>query len=55
MQAGFILEHGFELDTGANSGGNYFNRKNEVNLSGSFGMLRMGHMFSEPTTPLPMW
>ena len=47
MQAGFILEHGFELDTGANSGGNYFNRKNEVNLSGSFGMLRMGHMFSE--------
>lgn len=47
MQAGFILEHGFELDTGANSGGNYFNRKNEVNLSGSFGMLRMGHLYSE--------
>lgn len=47
LQAGFILEHGFELDTGANTDANYFNRKSEVNLSGRFGMLRMGRMISE--------
>lgn len=47
MQAGFILEHGFELDTGANTDTSYFNRKSEVNLSGRFGMLRMGRMISE--------
>lgn len=47
MQAGFILEHGFELDTGTNTDASYFNRKSEVNLSGRFGMLRMGRMISE--------
>lgn len=47
MQAGFILEHGFDIDSGANSSSDYFNRKSEVNLTGSFGMLRMGRMFSE--------
>ena len=47
LQAGFILEHGFELDSGASTDVSYLNRKSEVNLSGSFGMLRMGRMISE--------
>ena len=48
LKAGFVLEHGFESDTGANSDETaYFNRKSEVNLSGDFGMLRLGSMTSE--------
>ncbi|MEQ6436828.1 porin [Comamonas sp. w2-DMI] len=47
MQAGFILENGFELDTGRPSERAYFNRKSEVNLSGRLGMLRMGRLISE--------
>lgn len=47
MQAGFILEHGFEIDTGTPTEASYFNRKSEVNLSGSFGMLRIGRLISE--------
>ena len=47
LKAGFVLESGFESDTGENSDTAFFNRKSEVNLSGDFGMLRMGHMTSE--------
>lgn len=47
LQAGFVLESGFELDSGAPSEAEYFNRKSEVNLSGRFGMLRMGRLISE--------
>ena len=47
LQAGFVLESGFELDSGTPSEAEYFNRKSEVNLSGRFGMLRMGRMISE--------
>lgn len=47
LKAGFVLESGFESDTGENSDTAFFNRKSEVNLSGNFGMLRMGNMTSE--------
>ncbi|MEG2999322.1 MAG: porin [Comamonas sp.] len=47
LKAGFHLESGFESDTGTNSDTAFFNRKSEVNLSGNFGMLRMGRIISE--------
>lgn len=47
LRAGFNLESGFESDTGANSDTAFFHRKSEVNLSGDFGMLRMGTLISE--------
>ena len=51
LSAGFVLESGFNADTGAgmsdDSDGLSFNRKSEVNLSGTFGMLRLGNMTSE--------
>ncbi|MEG0937034.1 MAG: porin [Comamonas sp.] len=44
LKAGFVLESGFASDTGAGAGGGLsFNRQSEVNLSGNFGMLRLGH------------
>ncbi|MFE1570703.1 porin [Comamonas odontotermitis] len=45
LKAGFVLESGFASDTGAgNSGGGMsFNRQSEVNLSGNFGQIRLGH------------
>ena len=45
LKAGFALESGFHSDTGAGgtSGGMAFNRQSEVNLSGNFGMIRLGH------------
>ena len=47
LRAGFNLESGFESDSGAASDTAFFNRKSEVNLSGDFGMLRMGTLISE--------
>lgn len=46
LKAGFVLESGFASDTGvgaATGGGLSFNRQSEVNLSGNFGMVRLGH------------
>ena len=45
LKAGFVLESGFNSDTGAGgtSGGMAFNRGSEVNLSGNFGQIRLGH------------
>ena len=45
LKAGFVLESGFSSDTGAGgtSGGMAFNRGSEVNLSGNFGQVRLGH------------
>lgn len=47
LHAGFVLESGFEIDSGSNTDMSFFDRKSEVNLSGRFGMLRMGRMISE--------
>ena len=50
LKAGFALEHRFNVDTGASTNGNAFwggAGQSEVNLSGGFGMVRLGHYTSE--------
>lgn len=48
LKAGFNLEHGLESDTGAASGGTQFwNRQANVELSGSFGTVRLGTWFPD--------
>jgi predicted porin len=49
LKAGFQIEHGFAADTGAASGGaaGFWGRQSEVNLSGGFGMVRLGNFTSE--------
>jgi len=53
LNAGFILESGFASDTGEGSGwthatnGMSFARQSEVNLSGNFGMVRLGNFVPE--------
>jgi predicted porin len=50
LKAGFVLESGFNSDDGAGtskSGGLTFGRQSEVNLSGNFGMVRLGNFFPE--------
>ncbi|MDL5036000.1 porin [Comamonas resistens] len=46
LKAGFILESGFSSDTGA-AASTFFGRQSELNLSGNFGMLRLGNFFPE--------
>ena len=46
LKAGFQLEHGFNADTGVPSGA-FWGRQSEVNLSGGFGMIRLGNFTSE--------
>ena len=46
LKAGFKLESGFDASTGA-GGSALFGRESEVNLSSQWGMLRLGHFFSE--------
>ena len=46
LKAGFILESGFNSDTGA-AASTFFGRQSEVNLSGNFGMVRLGNFFPE--------
>jgi predicted porin len=48
LKAGFQLEHGFNVDTGVpTQGANFWARQSEVNLSGNFGMIRLGNFTSE--------
>ena len=53
LKAGFTLESGFNSDTGTGSAwthpttGMSFARQSEVNLSGGFGMIRLGNFFPE--------
>jgi len=47
LKANFVLEHGFNPDTGSQSQGNFWARQSEVNLSGGFGMIRLGNFTSE--------
>ncbi|GAD21737.1 porin [Acidovorax sp. MR-S7] len=46
LKAGFALESGFASDTGA-AAATYFGRQSEVNLSGGFGMIRLGNFYPE--------
>ena len=46
LKAGFILEHGFNADTGQPSSA-FWGRQSEVNLSGGFGTVRLGNFTSE--------
>jgi len=46
LKAGFQLESGFSPDTGA-AAASFFGRQSEINLSGSFGMIRLGNFTSE--------
>lgn len=47
LKAGFVLEHGFNVDTGTTSQAGFWARQSEVNLSGGFGTIRMGNFVSE--------
>lgn len=50
LKAGFALEHRFNVDNGASTNGTAFwggAGQSEVNLSGNFGMVRLGHYTSE--------
>jgi predicted porin len=49
MKAGFQIEHGFNADTGSATQGaaGFWARQSEVNLSGGFGMVRLGNFTSE--------
>jgi predicted porin len=46
LKAGFQIEHGFSPDTGA-AAGSFWGRQSEVNLTGGFGMIRLGNFTSE--------
>ena len=46
LKAGFQLESGFDSSSGA-SAASFFGRQSEVNLSGGFGMVRLGNFISE--------
>ncbi|HVL46891.1 MAG TPA: porin [Acidovorax sp.] len=46
LKAGFQLESGFDSSSGATAS-RFFGRQSEVNLSGGFGMVRLGNFFSE--------
>jgi predicted porin len=47
LMAGFQLESGFDSSTGATDSRGVFARQSEVNLSGGFGMVRLGNFTSE--------
>ncbi|MCW5663376.1 MAG: porin [Piscinibacter sp.] len=44
MKAFFVLEHGFNVDTGAQSSSTFWNRESTVGLSGAFGKVRLGNV-----------
>ena len=46
LKAGFQIEHGFSPDTGV-AAGTFWGRQSEVNLSSSFGTVRLGNFTSE--------
>jgi predicted porin len=46
LKANFVLEHGFDSSTGT-PGARFWGRQSEVNLSGGFGMIRLGNFTSE--------
>lgn len=46
MTAGFQIEHGFSPDTGT-AASTFWGRQSELNLSGAFGLVRLGNFTSE--------
>ena len=44
LKAGFVLESGFDSSDGSSDGRGFFARQSELNLSGNFGMLRLGNI-----------
>jgi predicted porin len=46
LKASFILEHGFNPDTGT-AAASFWGRQSELNLSGGFGTVRLGNFVSE--------
>jgi predicted porin len=47
LKAGFQIEHGFNINNGTQSQSAFWARQSEVNLSGGFGMVRLGNFTSE--------
>jgi len=47
LKAGFVLESGFNSDTGASDSRGFFARQSELNLSGGFGTVRLGRWTAE--------
>jgi predicted porin len=47
MKAGFQIEHGFNINNGTQSQSAFWARQSEVNLSGGWGMVRLGNFTSE--------
>jgi predicted porin len=47
LKAGFVLEHGFNSDNGAQSQTAFWARQSELNLTSNSGMLRLGNFTSE--------
>jgi predicted porin len=47
LKAGFVLEHGFNINNGTQTQSAFWARQSEVNLGGNFGMLRLGNFTSE--------
>jgi predicted porin len=47
MKAGFQIEHGFNINNGTQSQSAFWARQSEVNLSGNWGMVRLGNFTSE--------
>ncbi|CAN5118619.1 porin [soil metagenome] len=46
LKANFLLENGFQLDTGGVSAGQAFSRQSYVGLSGGFGEVKLGKMWT---------
>ncbi|HEX6708553.1 MAG TPA: porin [Albitalea sp.] len=44
LKAGFLIEHGFNVDTGAQSQTAFWARESNVYLQGTFGKVRLGNM-----------
>ncbi len=47
LKAGFVLESGFNSDTGTTDSRGFFARQSELNLSGNFGTVRLGRWTAE--------
>jgi predicted porin len=47
LKAGFVLEHGFNINNGTQSQSAFWARQSEVNLGGNWGMVRLGNFTSE--------
>ena len=47
LKAGFVLEHGFNINDGRQTQSAFWARQSEINLGGNWGMVRLGNFFSE--------